>query len=185
MRLEDTLGYEVSQLHFGQGFRVVFECEILRDLDDALFEVSISALDGTHVICSTTIDRGRRPVHLPRGRHIVKAEFDNVLLPRAYTIDLGVHHYNGVTHDFVQRTADFTVLKVAKNGDDHFRWDLVRGYARIPVRWTSAWPAGLTMPDQPISRRGTTQEPSPAERPWRMTVVGDSARPLQRSERSW
>ena len=135
VRLEDTLGYEVSQLYFGQGFRVVFECEILRDLDDALFEVSISALDGTHVICSTTIDWGRRPVHLPRGRHIVKAEFDNVLLPREYTIDLGVHHYDGATHDFIQRTADFTVLKVAENGDDHFRWDLVRGYARIPVQW--------------------------------------------------
>ena len=65
----------------------------------------------------------------------MRAEFDNVLLPRDYTIDLGVHHYNGETHDFVQRTADFTVLKVAENGGDHFRWGPVRGYARIPVRW--------------------------------------------------
>ena len=147
MRLEDTLGCEVSQLYFGQGFRVVFECEILRDLDDALFEVSISALDGTHVICSTTIDWGGGPVHLPRGRHIVKAEFDNILLPREYTIDLGVHHYDGATHDFVQRTADFTVLKVAEEGDNHFRWHLVRGYARLPVRWDLSM-AGGSEPDE-------------------------------------
>jgi lipopolysaccharide transport system ATP-binding protein len=135
VRLTDADGREVSQVYYGQPFRVVFECDVLEDVPEGLFEVSISALDGTHLVCSMTIDWGRGAMPLARGRHIVEAEFDNILLPREYTVDLGVHHHDGTTFDFVQRTLDFMVLKVAESGDDHHRWHGVRGYVRPPARW--------------------------------------------------
>jgi lipopolysaccharide transport system ATP-binding protein len=135
VRLTDREGREVSQLYFGQPFRVGFTCDLLKDVPDGLFEVSISSLDGAHVTCSTTLDGGGGPRFLARGRHEVTAAFDVVLLPRQYTIDLGVHHHDGRTADFVQRTLDFTVLRVAENGDDHFRWNRTRGYVRADARW--------------------------------------------------
>jgi hypothetical protein len=114
---------------------VTFECELHRDVEDGHFEVSISALDGTHVTYSTTIDGGHAPHFIPRGRHVISADFDVVLLPRRYTIDLGLHHQEGTTCDFVQQTLDFTVQRVAQTGQDHYRWRKTRGMVRVPARW--------------------------------------------------
>jgi len=138
VRLTDLEGRELSQLYFGQPFRVNFVCDVLKDISDGHFEVSLSTLDGTQVTYSTTLDGGRGPMHLARGRHEVIAEIDNVLLPREYTIDLGVHHQNGMTADFVQRCADFNVLRVADSGDDHYFWPRTRGFIRLATEWKIA-----------------------------------------------
>ncbi len=84
---------------------------------------------------STTLDGENRTHFLPKGRHKVCADFDVVLLPRDYTIDLGIHYNDGTTVDLVRRTYDFTVLKVAENGGDHYRWGRVRGLVRAHARW--------------------------------------------------
>jgi lipopolysaccharide transport system ATP-binding protein len=135
VRLTDAEGRPVSRLYFGQPFRVEFTCDLLKDIDDGHFEVGISTLDGTQVTYTTTLDGGHGPRFLAKGRHEVRADFDVVLLPREYTIDLGVHHHGGTTADFVQRTYDFTVLGIAENGSDHYRWNRVRGLVRAPARW--------------------------------------------------
>lgn len=135
VKVTDLEGRAVSQLYFGQPFRVSFTCDILKDIEDGHFEISISTLDGTHVTYSTTLDGGYGPHYLPEGRHEVYADLDVALMPREYTIDLGVHHHNGTTADFVQRTYDFTVLKVAEDGGDHYRWGRVRGLVRAHARW--------------------------------------------------
>jgi lipopolysaccharide transport system ATP-binding protein len=135
VRLADRSGRDVSQLYFGQPFRVGFRCDVLKDLRDMLFEISISTLDGTHVTCATTLDGGQGPHPLRRGEHEVWADFDVVLLPRQYTIDLAVHHHDGTTSDYVRRTLDFSVLKVAETGFDHYRWDRTRGLVRPDAVW--------------------------------------------------
>jgi hypothetical protein len=114
---------------------VHFVCELLKDIPDGHFEISLSTTDGTHVTYSTTMDDGRGPAFLKKGRHEVSADFDVVLLPRDYTIDLGVHHHDGRTADFVQRTLDFSVLRVAETGEEHFRWPITRGYVRPSATW--------------------------------------------------
>lgn len=136
VRVSDTSGAEVTNLFYGQPFSVSFECELFEEIREGVFEVSVSTADGIHVVCSTTLDEGRGPVRLRVGRHRVTAEFRNILLPGHYSIDLGVHHFHdGTTADFVQRTFDFTVLKVASEGVDHYRWPQVRGLVRAPARW--------------------------------------------------
>ena len=79
---------------------------------------------------------GKGPTHLAKGRHEVSASFDVVLLPRDYTIDLGVHHHDGQTSDYVQRCRDFSVLRVAEDGGDHYRWARTRGLVRVSGTWT-------------------------------------------------
>jgi lipopolysaccharide transport system ATP-binding protein len=145
VRLTDLDSNQLGQLYFGQGFRIQFVCDVLKDIPDAHFEVSISTNDGTQVTYSTTMDSGRGSVYLARGRHEIICEPDVVLLPRDYAIDLGLHQKSGATADFVQRVLDFTVLRAAKNGDDHFYWPRSRGF----VRPRSAWDFKVTTEGDP------------------------------------
>jgi lipopolysaccharide transport system ATP-binding protein len=136
VRLTDLNGVDVSQLFFGQPFRVGMTCDVMKEIEDAHVEISISTIDGTHVTYSATTDGGVAPLRLPKGRLEVWAEFNAVLLPREYTIDVGIHHHqNGSSADYVQRTLDFTVLRVAESGDDHYRWPRTRGLVRAPAHW--------------------------------------------------
>jgi lipopolysaccharide transport system ATP-binding protein len=142
VRVTDLDGNDVNQLYFGQRFRVGMTVNVMKDIEDALFEISLSTLDGTHVTYSTTIDGGASPIHVRRGTHEVWGEFDVMLLPRDYTVDVGVHHaQNGMTADFVQRTLDFSVLRVAQSGDDHYPWLRTRGCVRANATWQVAAPS--------------------------------------------
>ncbi len=136
VRVTDETGQDREQLCYGEPFRVSFECEVYEHLEDVLFEVSISALDGTHVMKALSCDWGGRTLALSPGRHEISASFDNVLLPRGYTVGLGCHRLqDGTTHDYVARTIDFTVLSVGENVEDHHPWPLVRGYVRPRADW--------------------------------------------------
>jgi lipopolysaccharide transport system ATP-binding protein len=135
VRLSDLNGKELSQLYFGQPFRVTFTCDILQDIRDGHFEISISTVDGTQVTYSTTMDEGQGPTYLKAGKHKVTAEFDVTLLPREYSIDLGIHHRNGTTSDYVQQTLNFNVLRVGETGIDHYPWPKTRGFIRAGGKW--------------------------------------------------
>jgi lipopolysaccharide transport system ATP-binding protein len=138
VRLLNSDGVDANQLYFGEPFRIGIEFEVTRQIPDAHIEISISTLDGTHVTYSTTLDGGREPIALPPGMHELWADMDVMLLPRHYTIDIGIHHTsNGCTADFVQRTFDFSVRRVASKGDDHYRWSKTRGLVRAPTRWSN------------------------------------------------
>lgn len=137
-RLSDLDGKELSQFYFGQPFRVSFSCDVFKEIPEGHFEISVSTLDGIHVTHSTTLDGGKPPIRLTPGRYEVSAEFDSVLMPRDYVIDLGIHHATGTTADFVPRSLDFTVLPVAEHGNDHYLWKYVRGLMRAPACWDVA-----------------------------------------------
>jgi lipopolysaccharide transport system ATP-binding protein len=148
VRLINAEGADTSQLYFGEPVRIGIQYEATRPIPDAFIELSISTLDGTHVTYSATTDGGHEPIALLSGTHELWATLDVVLLPRDYTIDVGIHHAsNGCTADFVQRTLDFSVLRVAKSGEDHYRWPKTRGLVRAPARWSTS--ADVTMKAQP------------------------------------
>lgn len=136
VRLLDIDGGDLSQLYYKQPFKVEFVCDVMKDIPDGHFEISISTVDGTHVTYSTTMDRGQDSMMIGRGQHIVTAEFDVALLPRQYTIDLGIHTHNGTTADMVQRTLDFSVLRVAEGASGHYPWPRTRGLLSAGARWT-------------------------------------------------
>ena len=138
VRLTTLAGQPAAELYFGQPFRVEFTCEVYREVPDGLFEVSLSTQDGVHVTMSTTLDGGAAPRRLAPGRHELSATFEGLrLLPRPYTIDVGIHHRDGTTMDHVQRALDFTVLRFAESGADHFPWPMTRGLVGAPVRWAA------------------------------------------------
>jgi lipopolysaccharide transport system ATP-binding protein len=137
VRLSDARGKERSHFFFREPFYVTFTCDLLSDIREGLFEVSVSDAEGVHVLMATSIDGGNAPRHLARGPHVVRARIENNLLPRSYRIDLGIHHFDGTTADFVRGARDLTIGKIAAGADDHFPWDAVRGFVRPASEWQS------------------------------------------------
>jgi lipopolysaccharide transport system ATP-binding protein len=135
VQLMDTSGTEITQLYFAQPFRVKIVFDVLTNILDAVIEVGIATLDGTRVIFLSNIDGGKSPAYFPRGRYGVAVDMNFVLLPRQYTIDLGIHHREGRTIDWVERTLDFTVLNVPVTGSDYYPWSHVRGFVRPAACW--------------------------------------------------
>jgi len=137
VRLTDLNDQPVSQLYFGQPFRVHLTCDVLKEIPDGVFEVSISTRDGIQATQSTTLDGGALPRRLAPGRHEIAVTFPGIhLLPRDYTIDVGVHCWSGATTDFVQRALDFAVLRMAESGNDHYPWSMPRGLVRPASTWS-------------------------------------------------
>lgn len=136
VRMTDLNGNDTTQLYFGQPFQVHVACDIVKAVPDALFEVSISTPDGTQVTLSTTLDGGGTSRNLAPGRHEFVATVEGVtLLPRQYAVTVGIHHLAGATIDFIERALDFTVLRIAESGEDHYPWPQTRGLVRAPVSW--------------------------------------------------
>lgn len=138
VRLTDLSDEPLSQLYFGQPFRVHYECDVLKPIANGVIEVSISTQDGTQVTQSTTLDGGALPRALAAGRHRGSVTFYGLtLIPRSYTLDVGVHHWEGTTADYVQRALDFTVVRMAETGTDQYPWPASRGLVRPSAKWTS------------------------------------------------
>jgi lipopolysaccharide transport system ATP-binding protein len=138
VRLTDPSGAAVTQLYFGQPFQVHLACDVLQEIPDGVFEVSISTPDGIHVVQATTLDGGAMPRRLAPGRHEMTVTIDGLtLLPREYTLDVGIHHWSGPTADLVQRCLDFTVLRTAETGNDHYPWPTTRGMVRPRTEWSA------------------------------------------------
>jgi lipopolysaccharide transport system ATP-binding protein len=156
VRLGDAAGGEVSQLYFGQTFKVTLVCEALADVPDAIFEIGVATPDGTRVTFSSSVDYGGAPARLGVGVHSVEVDFEIDLLPQQYTFEVGVHRSNGLTIDFVQRVLDFSVANVAEREDDHFKWSAVRGYVRPATRWSG--------PSE-VADDGAARPPVVSERP--------------------
>jgi len=134
IHLSDGAGRQVSQLYLGQSFRVTVAFEVISEIREAFIELAITATDGTLVTNSTSIDGGNPPVLLRRGIHEVTLDIDTVLMPRRYSFLIGLHHFNGTTIDWIERALSFSVLNVAENGGDNYRW--IRGYVRPAARWS-------------------------------------------------
>jgi lipopolysaccharide transport system ATP-binding protein len=135
VRLMDVYQNNISQLYLGQPFRVQVNFEVFKEIAEAVIEIGIVAMDGTHVTHSSNIDGDGAPLPLMKGRNSIEVELQPVLLPRQYTLLVGLHHTSGVTIEWMERTLDFTVLRVAESGTDSYRWPSVRGYIRPPAKW--------------------------------------------------
>lgn len=158
VQLKDLSDNRISQLYLGQQFRVTLIIDALTDIREAIIELSIAAVDRTHVTISCTNDGGNPPVYLSKGRHSVSVDIDITLLPRQYTFMLGIHHLTGATIDFIERSLDFTVLNVAQNGRDSYRASPVRGY----VRPGSCWHAPILL-EKTVTSGAIIQEALPVE----------------------
>tara|TARA_B100000029_G_scaffold509178_1_gene597747 strand:- start:70 stop:1392 length:1323 start_codon:yes stop_codon:yes gene_type:complete len=136
VQLGDSMRQGSTDLYYGEPIDVLMRVETDVPLSDVHFEVSISTRDGIHVACAQTFDPPTSSFDLAPGQHEIAAKLDVALLPGPFTIDLGVHHANGKTIDFVPAVLDFHVSKVAVAPEAYYRWEPVRGLVRPPTTWS-------------------------------------------------
>jgi lipopolysaccharide transport system ATP-binding protein len=133
--LVDANGTEVSRLCYGQPLQVAMTLEIFEPVEDAMLEVSITTIDGTNVVQSFSTDNGREPFSLRCGSCALSWQMDIDLLPRRYSLVLGVYRYStGKAIDLVERVQSFEVLKMMNDDAGYYRWT-IRGFVSPRAKW--------------------------------------------------
>jgi lipopolysaccharide transport system ATP-binding protein len=149
LRHVELLGQDGEPLVYsrlGQAFSVVIGLEATRRVP-ALLEVGISSVDGTRATTAFNTDEGQPALVLEPGYTRIAVELEPFLLPGHYAIDLGVHHAGpGWVLDFVERIRDFEVLNIDDAGRDSYPVGRVRGYVRMPSRWSEPEPSAVDRP---------------------------------------
>jgi lipopolysaccharide transport system ATP-binding protein len=125
----------VSQLYLGDPFSVEMTFEAKAPVDDVSVVVGISSLDGVRAATAYSTSEGRPAWSLAAGHHRVVLDFDLVLLPRRYTLDIAIVRSSGHEIDYVQQVLDFSAIGVARTGLDSYPWQTVHGYVRPATRW--------------------------------------------------
>jgi lipopolysaccharide transport system ATP-binding protein len=154
VRLTDCGGNPISQVFFGQRFRVAVIYETRKTVRDAVIELGISTSRGQRIATATSLDEDRPVLTLEEGFWEIIVEFDVNLLPGEYAIDVFAHHWlqSKVTIDWVESALTFSALDVPLNGSDGYRcfqseYDTtnVRGFIRPLTRWYK--PDHVQMPE--------------------------------------
>jgi lipopolysaccharide transport system ATP-binding protein len=135
VELLDLAGVPITQVYFGQVFRVALTLDVTKRTEGAVIGISISSVDGTRIATSYNIDGGQPPLELSQGKHKMSVALDVTLLPGRYTIDVLIFRTNGADIDVVNSTLTFDVLAVAENGNDHYRGNVVHGFVRAKGQW--------------------------------------------------
>ena len=130
-----------SQVFLGEPFSVEMTFEVTRPIRDIVLSVGVSSLDGVRIATSYQTDGNRERWSFEPGMHRVVADFDMVLLPRRYTLDIAIIASSGNEIDFVQQALDFSALNVSRSGGDNFPWQTVHGYIRPQTTWRQPTPA--------------------------------------------
>ena len=125
----------MSQIYFGQSFRVALTLEVIEAIEDAVVGVGISSLDGSRIATSYNIEGGQEPLVLSKGFYKISVDLKITFLPQRYTLDVFVVHSDGADIDVINRTLEFEALGVAEQGADHYPWSIVRGFIRPDGRW--------------------------------------------------
>ncbi len=143
----DDEGHELSSLKLGQRFRLGLHFEARAQIGDGVVEIGLSTPDGQRVATLQSMDRPGAPLTLAPGLNEVEAEVGVKLLPGEYIIDVGLHHTNGVTMDFVNGGFRFTALNQPVEGEASWPWSEVRGYVRPDSNWSPARPVADELVD--------------------------------------
>jgi len=133
--LQSMDGVAVSQVHFGQPFRIVMTVEARQPVHDLVLGVFISTTDGTRVTASVNTQDSLPAARLAAGTHVFQVDLNPTLLPRLYTLDLLMAHTDGRDIDFVTDVARFEGLRTAATGSDHYPWHTLHGFIRLTGRW--------------------------------------------------
>ena len=133
--VQDGHGVPSDKIYLGEPFRISATYEVKKRLDDVIMEIGISTPDGTRIVTVGNTDGGGAMLSFKPGLNEITAEIDTSLLPAEFVVDVAMHHARGLTIDWIERATGFTALNVARDSDDRYRWNVVRGYVRPETRW--------------------------------------------------
>jgi lipopolysaccharide transport system ATP-binding protein len=134
--VRSATGSLTQTLYLGESFSVEAELLVKMPIEDAVFEIGLSTLDGTRVATVFSSDLGVEPSALAAGAHRLQISVSPGLLPRIYAVDVGVHHAShGATIDMVQQAVDVEVSNVPGDDATAMFSSESRGFVRPQARW--------------------------------------------------
>jgi lipopolysaccharide transport system ATP-binding protein len=133
--IQDPDGKPTDRIYLGEPFRISATYDVRKRVEDVIMEVGISTSDGTRIVSVGNTDGGGEPLVFEPGMREITVELDTALLPNEFVVDIAMHHAGGLTIDWIDRATNFTVLNIARDSADHYRWNVVRGYVRPATRW--------------------------------------------------
>ncbi|MEM7392884.1 MAG: ABC transporter ATP-binding protein [Verrucomicrobiota bacterium] len=102
---------------------------------DAVITLHVALRDGSPVTYSSNMDRHLNGIELRPGRHEIRVRLDVNLCPGSYTISAQISRPSGRCIDMVERSFDFTILRLAREDEKHFPWEVAHGYVWSQSDW--------------------------------------------------
>lgn len=133
VKLLNRKGEPASSLLYGEAIKISILVEVLVNLSDVVIDVKITTLDGMIVTNNVFPDHKNKNLALERGRHEIEIYLQNPFLPDNYNMDVGIHHANGTTIDFLKSIYDFEILRIGIDADYELNWK--HGYVRLNADW--------------------------------------------------
>jgi lipopolysaccharide transport system ATP-binding protein len=128
-------GEKTNQFYYQQKLVIRVGFEVLQAIKDGSLSVGVGTTDGTTILHLESFEENSKPLKLPVGYHQISVEIPVNFLPGTYSVHLGLNHLTGVTIDWIERSCDFTVLKVSLEKDKDYRWTASHGFISTPAKW--------------------------------------------------
>jgi lipopolysaccharide transport system ATP-binding protein len=124
-----------NSIYFNNNIQINCSIEFLKNIDNVLFDARIISADGIEILHSMNIYDGNF-INVKEGIIQVNLEIENKLQPGKYFINLGAHHSDGSTLDYLEHILEINILNVAKNNMKGLTYDFKLGYYRPNTKWT-------------------------------------------------
>jgi lipopolysaccharide transport system ATP-binding protein len=135
VRLVKENGDQTEDLYYREGIRLIFDVEVVSQINNMLFDVKI--ISEADIVVAHHMNTFSEKAHqtLNKGRWIIEVLLDNALAPGSYSVTGGVHHPNGVTIEYVEDVYPFNVLRAAEDDEKNYNYEWVHGYHHPVGTW--------------------------------------------------
>ncbi|MDX2171898.1 MAG: ABC transporter ATP-binding protein [Bacteroidota bacterium] len=123
-----------NSIYFNNNIQINCSIEFLNNIDNVFFDARIISADGIEILHSMNIYDGSF-INVKKGVIQVNLELENKLQPGKYFINLGAHHNDGSTLDYLEHILEINILNVAKNNMKGLTYDFKLGYYRPNTKW--------------------------------------------------
>ena len=132
-------GKSISDMYYGQPFRLVLTIEVIEAISDEIMSmVYLSTTDGTRFALTYNVEHNQPGWRLERGSYKISLDFETALLPyHSYAFDVGIYNKSGTAlFDFVEQTLTFRVSPASENGADNYPGSQAHAFTRANCRWS-------------------------------------------------
>lgn len=129
-------GENANLLEFTDDFGMEVELETFKDLNDVAVSFYVVNQYGERIMMAYE-SSSYKPISLEKGRHWIKVDFNESLMPGNYSMALSISYYHtGSSIDFIESFYPFTVSKESKTKNFEYPWATVHGYIKPKSKWT-------------------------------------------------
>ncbi|MFA6127007.1 MAG: ABC transporter ATP-binding protein [Bacteroidales bacterium] len=119
-----------STFYFREKISFEIDFTALEDLDDMVFVVLITNIEGNPLIYSDSFHRRFNGFKITKGSHLISGFFETKLLPGSYNISLACSRtLDGLTYEMIEQVFEFDILRQAGTEIvSDYKWNVIHGF---------------------------------------------------------